>query len=113
MKTKNPTMFSPFPKRCGKWIKYQKELFKRYNHINACDIEGKMTPCNTRVYFSQQNLTGFEGVPLLISFIEKMGIEEDLESVFDHAGYIYLTTDLLLLVIFSTIFCSILKENCS
>jgi len=27
-------------------------------------------------------------MPLLISFIEKMGIEEELEDVFDHEGYI-------------------------
>jgi len=35
-------------------------------------------------------------MPLLISFIEKMGIEEDLEDIFDHEGYVYSTTDLLL-----------------
>lgn len=35
-------------------------------------------------------------MPFLISFIEKMGIEEDLEDVFDHEGYIYSATDLLL-----------------
>ena len=87
---------SPLSNRCHKWIKHQTELFKRYNPINACDIEGKITPYNTRVYFNQQNLTGFGGMPLLISFIEKMGIEEDLEDVFDHEGYIYSTTDLLL-----------------
>jgi len=35
-------------------------------------------------------------MPLFISFIEKMGIEESLEEVFDHEGYIYSTSDLLL-----------------
>jgi len=87
---------NPFPKQCKKWIKSQTELFKKYNPINACDIEGKITPYNSRIYFNQPNLTGFGGMPLLISFIEKMGIEEDLEDVFDHEGYIYSTTDILL-----------------
>ena len=87
---------SPFPRCCKKWIKYQTELFKKHNPINACDIEGKITPYNTRCYFNQTGLTGFGGMPLLISFIEKIGIEEDLEDVFDHQGYIYSTTDLLL-----------------
>lgn len=87
---------SPFPRRCKKWITYQTELFKKHNPINACDIEGKITPYNTRCYFNQDNLTAFGGAPFLISFIEKMGIEEDLENVFDHEGYIYSTTDLLL-----------------
>jgi len=87
---------SPFPRRCKKWIKYQTELFKKHNPINACDIEGKITFYNTRCYFNQQNLTSFGGAPFLISFIEKMGIEEDLEDVFDHQGYIYSTTDLIL-----------------
>jgi len=87
---------SPLPKRCHKWIKDQKELFQKDNPINACDIEGKMTPYNTRAYFNQPNLTGFGGMPLLTSFIEKMGIEEDLEDVFDHEGYIYSTSDILL-----------------
>jgi len=86
----------PLPKRCHKWIKYQKELFQKDNPINACNIEGKMTPYNTRAYFNQPNLTGFGGMPLLTSFIEKMGIEEDLEDVFDHEGYIYSTSDILL-----------------
>jgi len=48
-----------------------------------------MTPYNSRVYFNQPNLTGFGGMPLLTSFIEKMGIKEDLEDVFDHQGYIF------------------------
>jgi len=87
---------SPLPRRCHKWIKDQKELFQKDNPINACDIEGKMTPYNSRVYFNQPNLTGFGGMPLLTSFIEKMGIEEDLEDVFDHQGYIYSTSDILL-----------------
>ena len=87
---------SPFSKQCGKWVKYQTELFQKHNPINACDIEGKITPYNTRCYFNQENLTGFGGVPFLISFIEKMGIEESLEDVFDHAGYLYSTTDLIL-----------------
>ena len=87
---------SPLPKRCHKWIKHQKELFQKDNPINACDIKGKMSPYNTRVYFNQPNLTGFGGMPLLISFIEKMEIEESLEEVFDHEGYIYSTSDLLL-----------------
>jgi len=87
---------SPLPKRCHKWIKDQKELFQKDNPINACDIEGKMTPYDSRVYFNQPNLTGFGGMPLLTSFIEKMGIEEDLEDVFDHQGYIYSTSDILL-----------------
>lgn len=64
--------------------------------MNACGIEGKLTPYNTRCYFNQQNLTSFGRIPLLISFIEKMGIEENLKDVFDHEGYIYSTTDLLL-----------------
>lgn len=55
-----------------------------------------MTPYNTRVYFNQSNLTGYGGMPLLISFIEKMEIEEDLKDVFDHEGYIYSTSDILL-----------------
>ncbi len=55
-----------------------------------------MTPYNSRVYFNQPNLTGFGGIPLLTSFIEKMGIEESLEDVFDHQGYIYSTSDILL-----------------
>ena len=84
------------PQPCYKWIKYQKQLFQKYNPINACDIEGKMSPYNTRVYFNQPNLTGFGGMPLLTSFIEKMGIEESLEDVFDHEGYIYSTSDILL-----------------
>jgi len=71
---------SPFPKRCNKWVKYQTELFKKHNPINACDIEGKITPYNSRICFNQQNLTGYGGVPLLISFIEKMGMEKDLEE---------------------------------
>jgi len=87
---------SPFPKRCNKWVKYQTELFKKHNPINACNIDGKVTPYNSRIYFNQPNLTGYGGVPLLISFIEKMGIEENLENVFDHEGYIYSITDLLL-----------------
>ena len=87
---------NPFPRRCKKWVKYQTELFKKHNPINACDIEGKTTPYNSRIYFNQENLTGYGGIPFLISFIEKMGIEDGLEDVFDHAGYIYSTTDLLL-----------------
>ncbi len=87
---------SPLSKRCHKWIKYQKELFQKDNPINACDIEGRMTPYNTRVYFNQPNLTGFGGMPLLTSFIKKMGTEEDLEDVFNHEGYIYCTSDILL-----------------
>jgi len=87
---------NPLSKRCHKWIKNQRELFQKDNPINACDIEGKMTPYNSRVYFNQPNLTGFGGMPLLISFIEKMGIEESLEEVFDHEGYVYSTSDLLL-----------------
>jgi len=87
---------SPLSKRCHKWIKSQRELFQKYNPINACNIEGKMTPYNTRVYFNQPNLTGFGGMPLLTSFIEKMGIEQSLEDVFDHEGYIYSTSDILL-----------------
>jgi len=55
-----------------------------------------MTPYNSRVYFNQPNLTGFGGMPLLTSFIEKMGTEEDLEDVFNHQGYIYCTSDILL-----------------
>ena len=90
---------NPFPKRCKKWVKYQTELFKKHNPINACDINGKVTPYNSRIYFNQPNLTGYGGVPLLISFIEKMGLEENLENVFDHEGYIYSTTDLLLAAI--------------
>ena len=58
---------SPLSKRCHKWIKYQKELFQKDNPINACNIEGKMTPYNSRVYFNQPGLTGFGGMPLLIS----------------------------------------------
>ena len=87
---------SPLPKRCHKWIKDQKELFQKDNPINACDLEGKMTPYNTRVYFNQPNLTGFGGMPLLTSFIEKIGIKKDLEYVFNHEGYIYSTSDILL-----------------
>jgi len=56
-----------------------------------------MTPYNSRVYFNQPNLTGFGGMPLLTSFIEKMGIEEDLEDVFNHQGYICPTSDILLI----------------
>lgn len=52
---------SPLSKRCHKWIKYQRELFQEDNPFNACDIEGKMTPYNARIYFSQPNLTGFGG----------------------------------------------------
>ena len=56
---------SPFPRRCKKWIKYQTELFKKHNPINACDIEGKETFYNTRCYFNQGNLTSFGGAPFL------------------------------------------------
>ncbi len=59
-------------------------------------MEGKETFYNTRCYFNQGNLTSFGGASFLISSIEKMGIEEDLEDVFDHTGYIYSTTDLIL-----------------
>ncbi len=31
---------SALPKRCHKWIKYQRELFQKDNPINACNIEG-------------------------------------------------------------------------
>ena len=88
---------NPFPKQCSEWIEAQTELFKKYNPINASDIEGKITLYNSRIYFNQPNLTGFGGMPLLISFIEKMSIEEDLEDVFDHEGYIYSTSDILLI----------------
>jgi len=47
---------SPFPKQCNKWIKYQTELFKKHNPINACDIEGKITPYNSRIYFKKAEL---------------------------------------------------------
>ena len=87
---------SPLSKRCHKWIKHQRELFQKDNPINVCNIEGKMTPYNTRVYFNQPNLTGFGGMSLLTSFIEKMSIEENSEDVFDHDGYIYSTSDILL-----------------
>ena len=87
---------TPLGKQCSKWVKQQTELFRKYNPINACDLDQKMTPYNTRVYFNQPSLTGFGGIPLLISFIERMGIEEDLEDVFDHQGYIYSTSDILL-----------------
>lgn len=65
---------SSFPKRCRKWIKYQKELFQRYNPINACDIEEKITPYDSRIYFNQPNLTGFGGMSL-ISFLRRLTLE--------------------------------------
>jgi len=65
------------------------------NPINAYDLEGNMIPYNSRAYFNQPNLTGFGGMLLLTSFIEKMGIEEGLEDVFDHERYIYSTSDIL------------------
>lgn len=69
---------NPFLKRCKKWVKYQTDLFKKHNPINACDIEGETTPYNSEIYFNQENLTSYGGVPFLI-FIEKMDIKEGNE----------------------------------
>jgi len=95
---KKLTILVPFPIDAGNGsrTKDQTELFQRYKPINACNREGKMTPCNTRVYFNQPNLTGFGRMMFLISFLEKVGIEEDLDDVFNHTGYIYSISDIFL-----------------
>ena len=92
---KNTTYKMPFHGREHRWVQSQQDLFRRYNPIYACDHPKKTTPYNTRLYFNQRNVTGFGGMFLPIAFLERLGLGEALNSVFDHKGYEYSTSDLL------------------
>ncbi|MFQ6094162.1 MAG: IS1380 family transposase [bacterium] len=87
---------APFSGREGRWINAQHDLFRRMNPISACDNKKKVTPYNTRLYFNQRNLTGFGGMFLPIAFAERMGLDRGLESVLEHKGYTYSTSQLLI-----------------
>ncbi len=52
MNMKNPTIFFFFPSDVENGSSTKKSFFKKYNLVNACDIEGKMTPYNTSGYFN-------------------------------------------------------------
>ena len=92
---KNSYYKSPFGGRENRWVHAQQDLFYRLNPVRACDNHKKTTPYNSRLYFNQENITGYGGMFLPIAFMERLGLDKALDSVFEHNGYWYSTSALL------------------
>lgn len=93
---KNTYYIDPFQGREHKWIRTQHDLFRRMNPIYACDNPKQLTPYNSRVYFNQRNLSACGGMVLPLSFAQRLHLDDKLETVLDHNGYKYTTSDLIL-----------------
>ncbi len=93
---KNTYYLPPFKGRHEPWVNPERDLFKRYNPLYACNNPSKLTAYNTRVEFNQRNLTAFGGMFLPLQFAERLGLRPRLRQTLKHSGVKYRTDDLLL-----------------